>query len=114
MESAAGSKTGCVFICMNKPENIFQDTGLVLVDFYAEWCEPCKWVEPILDQVKEAIKGELEIVKIDIDKNPGLKDEFQVQSVPTLAIFKNGEILWRMAGFCTAPELIKIVKHYLL
>ena len=69
----------------------------VLVDFFATWCGPCKMMQPILEQVSQQLGDQVRIVKIDVDRNQQLAAQLQVSSVPTLAIFKNGEIVWRQA-----------------
>ncbi len=84
----------------------------VLVDFYADWCDPCKWLVPILDEVKKNIHGKGSILKINIEEHELLKNLYEIRSVPTLIIFKNGKIEWRMNGFKTAPELTKIIEEY--
>jgi thioredoxin 1 len=85
----------------------------VLVDFYATWCAPCQWLEPILADLETRLEGRINILKIDIDEHPGIAQQFNVQSVPTLALFKSGELKWRMAGFQLAPELARTLEEYL-
>ncbi len=88
----------------------FSNEGFVLVDFYAVWCEPCKWVEPIVEEVIKDFQGKIALHKIDIDLQPNVARDRLILSVPTLVLYKNGEEIWRMRGFDTAPALIKIFK----
>jgi thioredoxin 1 len=81
----------------------------VLVDFFAEWCGPCKMMPPILKQVKDAVKESATILKIDVDKSPQAAQQFQVQGVPTLILFKNGKPVWRQSGVVQSKELINII-----
>ena len=84
--------------------------GFVLVDFYADWCEPCKWVEPIVEEVVKNFDGKITLHKIDIDMQPKIARERLIFSVPTLVLYKDGEEIWRMRGFDTAQVLIKTFK----
>jgi thioredoxin 1 len=84
----------------------------VLVDFFAEWCGPCKMMPPILKQVKDAVGNTATIVKVDVDKNSEAAQAYQVQGVPTLIVFKDGEILWRKSGVIQAKELVTILKQH--
>ena len=84
----------------------------VLVDFFAEWCGPCKMMAPILKEVKEKVGDNANIIKVDVDKNPGAAQAYQVKGVPTLILFKNGQILWRQSGVVSKNGLIEILKKY--
>lgn len=85
----------------------------VLVDFYAEWCGPCKLVPPILQEVANEMGDKIRIVKIDVDKNKELAASYNVKSVPTLMIFKHGQLLWREAGFMYAKPMVSLLEQYL-
>jgi thioredoxin 1 len=84
----------------------------VLVDFFAEWCGPCKTMAPILKQVKDEVKDNASIIKIDVDKNQRTAMTYQVKSVPTLMLFKQGKVLWRQSGVFPKNELVKKIKEY--
>ena len=84
-----------------------------LVDFYATWCGPCKMMHPILEQLKAKMGDEVAIVKVDVDKNQDLSMQYRVQSVPTLIIFKDGEMKWRAAGVHSADDLERKLKEFM-
>lgn len=90
---------------MNNFDQLISGSKPVLVDFSAEWCGPCKMMPPILSEVKKKIGDRGTIIKMDVDKNPAYAQKYQVQSVPTLVIFKNGNIIWRKSGVTAAGEI---------
>lgn len=92
--------------------DIIKEDKPVLVDFFAEWCGPCKMMSPILKEVKESLGDRVTILKIDVDKNQALASEYNVRGVPTLILFQKGVIKWKESGLMQKTELIeKIIRH---
>ena len=84
----------------------------VLVDFKADWCGPCKMMTPILKEVKQQLKDDVKIIKIDVDNNQQLASKYQVKGVPTLILFKNGKQVWRQSGVLQASEILNVIGQY--
>lgn len=83
----------------------------VLIDFHAEWCGPCKAQSPIIKEVASATKDKIRIIKIDIDKNQSIAQRYEVRGVPTLAIFKDGKIIWRQSGLMSKQQIITAINQ---
>lgn len=96
-----------------KFQELINQNKPILVDFYASWCGPCKAMAPILEDVKQRVGEKASIVKIDVDNNPGAASMYQVRSVPTLILFKNGQSIWRQSGVVAAGELEKLINQYI-
>lgn len=95
---------------MTFQEIIHQDKP-VLVDFFATWCGPCKTMAPILEDVKSRVGSTASIIKIDVDKNPQVAAVYQIRSVPTLMLFKNGKVLWKQSGVVPSGELEQLINR---
>ena len=89
---------------------IIKSGKTVLVDFYADWCGPCKMMQPILKELSGMVDENVRIIKIDVDKNPMASSTFQIRGVPTLMIFKNGQVKWRQSGVIPAQQLKAIIE----
>lgn len=95
-------------------EKAIRNGEFVLVDFFAEWCEPCKWVGPILDEIDNHFNGKIKIQKIDIDQHIDTARSLHILSVPTLILFRSGKEVWRMRGFDSPGVLIEKIDSYLI
>ncbi|MDL5512406.1 thioredoxin [Arenibacter sp. M-2] len=93
--------------------NIINSDTPVLVDFYADWCGPCKMLAPILKQVKDELGSTLKIIKIDVDKNQSLANTYQVRGVPTMLLFKNGKQVWRQSGVLQKNDIVGVVQQHI-
>ena len=85
----------------------------VLVDFFADWCGPCKMLAPVLKQVKDQLGDQVRIVKIDVDQNSGIAAKYQVRGVPTLILFKSGQAVWRQSGVVPATTITQAITPHL-
>ena len=97
---------------MSKFSEIINQEKPVLVDFFAEWCGPCKMMSPILKEVKDALQDKVSIVKIDVDKNQAIAAKYQVRGVPTLIIYKEGKQVWKQSGVVQKNELVSILNRF--
>lgn len=93
-------------------QEMIQSDKPVLVDFFAEWCGPCKTMAPVLNEVKAGVGDAASIIKIDVDKSPQTASFFQVQGVPTFILFKNGKAVWRTSGVVPKQQLIEVIKNF--
>ena len=100
-------------IIMETFNDVINGGQLVLVDFFATWCQPCKMMHPILEQVKNVLGNRIRIIKVDVDKYGATASQYRIQSVPTLMLFRNGEVLWRTSGVVEKAELLATLDPFL-
>jgi len=98
---------------MSKFNEIINGEKPVLIDFYADWCQPCKMMPPILKEVKDKLGDKIRILKVDVDKNQAIAQKWGIQSIPTVMIFKQGEMKFRQAGVLPANQLIAALQNQL-
>ena len=94
-------------------KDVISGDQLVLVDFFATWCQPCKMMHPILEQVKIVLGDRIRIIKVDVDKYGVTANQYGIQSVPTLMLFKHGEVLWRTSRVVQKAELLATIDPFL-
>ena len=97
---------------MENFSDIIKSDKLTLVDFFATWCGPCKMMHPILEQLKGEMGDSIRILKIDVDDNEDLSMQYNIQSVPTLMLFKSGEVVWRQSGAKSLNELKSLIAQF--
>lgn len=90
-------------------KEINKNSGVCLVDFYATWCGPCMMLAPILEE----ISNEYDVYKIDVDENPNISNELKIDTIPTLCVYKNGDLMEKQIGFKSKEELIRLIKKYM-
>lgn len=96
-----------------KFNDIINSNDLVLVDFYADWCGPCKMMSPVLQEVKVNLKDTIKIIKVNVDQHQDLASHFMVRGVPTLMLFKKGKMLWRQSGVLSPKDLTAVIHTHL-
>jgi len=84
----------------------------VLVDFFAQWCPPCQMQGPIVEELAKEVEGKVKVVKVDVDRAPQTSQKYNVMSIPTLILFKNGQVVKQMVGFRGKEELLKEISNY--
>ncbi|MGE0586929.1 MAG: thioredoxin [Cyclobacteriaceae bacterium] len=93
--------------------DLINDDKPVLVDFYADWCGPCKMMAPVLEAFSNEMTGKVKVIKVDVDKNPTAAMNYQIQGVPTLILFKKGQVIWRQSGVVPAHQLRSVVSSHI-
>ncbi len=93
--------------------NVIMGDTPVLVDFFATWCQPCKMMHPVLEEVKRMVGDKIRIIKVDVDKHNDTAAQYRVQSVPTLMLFRNGEVLFRQSGAMSRNDLLALLDPFI-
>lgn len=94
-------------------QDIINGNKPVLVDFFATWCGPCKAMAPVIESIGRELEGQARVLKIDVDKNQSVAARFQIQAVPTLLIFKNGQVVWKNAGGMDRAALLTQIRRFI-
>lgn len=98
---------------MSKFNELINGEQPVLVDFFAEWCGPCKMMTPVLKNVVSRLNNKARIIKVDVDKNPAVATKYNVRSVPTMIIFKKGQIKWQQSGTASENQLLELLQKFM-
>jgi thioredoxin 1 len=98
---------------MGKFDELINGDQPILVDFFAEWCGPCKAMAPELEKVAQSFKGKAKVIKVDIDKNPAAANQYKIMGVPTFILFKKGQIRWRQSGMLSAKDIGQAIQNEL-
>ena len=93
--------------------DVISEDRLVLVDFFATWCQPCKMMHPVLEQLKDTLGDKVRIIKVDVDKYGQTAAQYGIQAVPALMLFRNGQTLWRQSGMMSRVDLLAVINQYL-
>ena len=89
--------------------DVISEDRLVLVDFFATWCQPCKMMHPVLEQLKDTVGDKMRIIKVDVDKYGQTAAQYGIQAVPTLMLFRKGQTLWRQSGMMSKADLLAVI-----
>lgn len=89
--------------------DVISEDRLVLVDFFATWCQPCKMMHPVLEQLKDTVGDRVRIIKVDVDKHGQTAAQYGIQAVPTLMLFRKGQTLWRQSGMMSKADLLAVI-----
>lgn len=93
--------------------DVISADAIILVDFFAAWCQPCKMMHPVLEQVKAVLGDKIRIIKIDVDKHGDIAGGYNIRSVPTLMLFRRGEVLYRQSGAMSKADLLSLLEPFL-
>ena len=93
--------------------DVISEDRLVLVDFFATWCQPCKMMHPVLKQLKDTLGDKIRIIKVDMDKYGQTAAQYGIQAVPTLILFRKGQMLWRQSGMVSRADLLAVIDRNL-
>lgn len=100
-------------ITMNNFKEKISSNTPTLVDFYADWCGPCKMLSPVIEKVAKKMEGKVNVLKVDVDKNQQVAMEYEVMSIPTMILFHEGKIVWKGVGFMSEDQIAKVIDEHL-